>query len=106
MDPDDGVLMKLFMVLPLLAAGLFLNNHLDWVTRNSDYLLPVAAVVGVVVAARIFPDVWRELRGAIPIMLVVGGVVCAVLYMIFGGGADAVVGFSAKDREQQIDAMQ
>jgi hypothetical protein len=103
---EDNPLVKAFLALPLLAAVLFAINNGDWVSRNADTLLPIGLLVGAFLFSRIFPTLWGELRGAIPILLVVLAILGGVLYVIFGGGADSIVGFNAKDREQYIDSLE
>jgi predicted Na+-dependent transporter len=93
------------MGLPLLAGLLFAVNHQEWLSDNTDYVLPIALVIGLFLFYKIFPELWESLKTLIPIMLLVVGIIGGVMYLIFGGGADSINQFGAKAREQHIESL-
>lgn len=105
---EDSPLLKAFLMLPLLAGGLFFWNHGEWVDRNAEVLFPVALVVGTFLFSRVFPTLWREIRSAIPLLLIALAICAGALYLVFGGTGDAGAGagFSGRSREHLIDSMQ
>ena len=102
---SDSTLAKLFMALPILAGVLFAINHADWLSENTDYVLPIGLVVGLAVFYKVFPELWDSLKTLIPVMLLVMGLMGGVMYIIFGGGADSINQFGAKAREQHIETL-
>jgi hypothetical protein len=103
---EDSPLLKAFMFLPLLAGGLFFWNHFEWVERNGDALFPVAVLVGAFLFYKLFPNLWNELRGAIPVILVALGLLAGLVYLIFGGTGDGGGGMGTRAREQYIDNIE
>lgn len=104
MDSDSS-LAKAFMALPVLAFMLFAFNHHEWLSANTDFVLPIGIVIGGAVFYRVFPELWDSLKTLIPVFLFLAGIIGGVMYLIFGGGADSINKFGAKAREQQIENL-
>lgn len=102
---SDSTLSKLFLLLPLLAGILFAFNHADWLSENSDYVLPFALAVGLFLFHKIFPELWENMKTLVPLALLVAGLVGGMMFLIFGGGADSINRFGAKAREQHIESL-
>lgn len=102
---SDSTLAKLFLLLPILAGGLFAFNHADWLAENSDFVLPFGLVVGLFLFYKVFPELWESMKTLIPLLLLVVGIIGSVMYLIFGGGADSINQFGAKAREQHIESL-
>jgi len=102
---DENILEKLLIWLPPVVLALFLLNHSDFLTRNWTVVFPVVMVGGLLAIIRFLPEVWNQLKGAIPILIILFLIVTGILFAVFGGGADTMVEFSGKAREREINAM-
>lgn len=105
MDGDNEWLERLFLALPALVLGLFAWNHHDWLLQRVEVVLPVALLIGFVFATRVVPGLWQSVKGFAPIAIFALAVAGAILYAIFGGGADAFNEFGAHAREREIMEM-
>lgn len=105
MHEEENILEKLLLWLPPIVLGLFLLNHSDFITRNWSVVFPIVSVLGLIGVIKFFPELWSNMKGAIPILIGLGIFLVAVLYAVFGGGADTMVEFSGKAREREINAM-
>ncbi len=102
---EESPLEKMFLWLPPIVLALFFMNHSEILTKNWNLIFPFVVVAGLWVTSKFLPEVWHQVKGFFPILVVLVVVLGITMFAIFGGGADTFVEFGAKSREQAIDEM-
>lgn len=102
MHDEDGPVTKMFLYGPPVVLLMFVFNHSDIFFRNKDWLIPIGVAAGLYAIYKFVPEAWHQLKSFLPLLIFLGIFLTGVMFAIFGGGADSVVEFGSKSREQEI----
>lgn len=111
MDNGDDFVWQAFSYLPFLVLILFTWTYSDWVMEHLDTFLPAVVIFGLILIQRAFPSLWEFLKAVFPALLIVGGIIGLLIFMIFGGGADEMTaeqttgGLSGRSRQRAIEQI-